>query len=174
MKQCNETFLVCMIDLWEGRITRWSLKGIPLNLSQNLLFLSLKLGIFSTSKHCQPSTSHGFMSLRKEWPVLRSVDCWFNLLCIPSPFPSGPALFRPDLMQHRLSDEITWRCWDLKARNYCASYQEPQKSCIKMCLICQAGLSKYCTRSSPGKLKGQWCMLGKENLAPINLMSLVY
>lgn len=163
-----------MIDLWKDRLTRWSLKGIPLNPSQNLLFLSLKLGIFSTSKHCQPSTSQQFMSLRKQWPVLRSAVCWFNLPGIPHPFPPAPALLRPDLMQHWLSDEITWRCGDLKARNYCTSYYEPQKSSNKMRLICQEGLSKYCACSSPGKLKEQWCMLAKENLAPINLMSLEY
>lgn len=65
----------------------------------------------------------------------------------------------------------TERCGNLKARSYCASYQESLKASIKTRSICWSGLSKCCPASSPGKLKGHRCTFSEGNLAPINIMS---
>lgn len=127
----------------------------------SLLFHRLYTEHRPTSKLAQHHVSKIHIS-RKEWPLLRYEHLWPHLRKKNSSLP----LHRPE-SEARVA---IWRdhlemCGNLKAESFWASYQEPQKGSIKACSICRSGLSKCCTPSSPGKLKGHQSTFCKRNLA---------
>lgn len=129
----------------------------------SLLFHHLYTDQLSTSKLAQQHVSKIHIS-RKEWPLLRYEHLWphfrkkNSLLPLPRPESKGRVAIWGDHSE---------MCGNLKAEGFWASYQEPQKGSIKTCSVCRSGLSKCCTPSSPGKLKGHQSTFCKRNLAPL-------